>query len=108
MGRPSEREIVIHQINAMTRSADPAELERLCQYVDDGILTLRVAEIMPSSRASAAHKRFEAGGVRCRLVLDFSPSGSWPAAMSHLISSTPDAPSDPVLPAGMLAGFRGL
>lgn len=72
---PSEREIVIHQINAMTRSADPAELERLCQYVDDGILTLRVAEIMPSSRASAAHKRFEAGGVRGRLVLDFSPSG---------------------------------
>jgi NADPH:quinone reductase len=36
------------------------------------VLTLRVAEVMPATEASDAHRRLAAGGVRGRLVLDFS------------------------------------
>jgi alcohol dehydrogenase-like protein len=40
--------------------------------VEDGTLTLRVADVLPAEKAGAAHRRLEAGGVRNRFVLDFS------------------------------------
>jgi NADPH:quinone reductase-like Zn-dependent oxidoreductase len=45
----------------------PADLVSL---VDKGELTLRVADTFPLDRAADAHRRFEAGGVRGRLVLE--------------------------------------
>jgi hypothetical protein len=33
---------------------------------------LRVAEVMPATQVGEAHRRLAAGGVRGRLVLDFS------------------------------------
>jgi len=47
-------------------------LDRLRQQVEEGVLTLRVADVVPATRAAEAHRRLEAGGVRGRLVLDFS------------------------------------
>src|SRR5699024_564163 len=38
---------------------------------EDGVLTLRVAEVRPKENAAEAHRRMEAGGVRGRLVLEF-------------------------------------
>lgn len=47
------------------------QLDRLRQLVEAGKLTLRVAGTYPAADAAAAHQRFEAGGVRGRLVLTF-------------------------------------
>ncbi|WIA97987.1 MULTISPECIES: NADP-dependent oxidoreductase [unclassified Curtobacterium] len=44
-------------------------LEELRQAVEDGILTPRVAEVLPASRAGEAHERLAAGGTRGRFVL---------------------------------------
>lgn len=36
------------------------------------MLRLRVARVLPAEQAAEAHRLLEAGGVRGRLVLDFS------------------------------------
>ncbi|HVQ92630.1 MAG TPA: NADP-dependent oxidoreductase [Mycobacteriales bacterium] len=46
-------------------------LDRLREQVENGVLTLRVADALPATQAAAAHRRLEAGGVRGRLVLQF-------------------------------------
>jgi len=46
-------------------------LDRLREQVEDGVLTLRVADVLPATQAAEAHRRLEAGGVRGRLVLTF-------------------------------------
>ncbi|WP_230207652.1 zinc-binding dehydrogenase [Microlunatus sp. Gsoil 973] len=50
---------------------DTAALDRLRQQAEEGVLTLRVADTYPAEQAAEAHRRFEAGGVRGRLVLLF-------------------------------------
>ncbi|HWE63750.1 MAG TPA: zinc-binding dehydrogenase, partial [Chloroflexota bacterium] len=69
---PSERGITIHPIVGTAAATDTPRLERLRDQVEDGTLTLRVAAILPAKRAAEAHRRLAAGGVRGRLVLDFS------------------------------------
>jgi NADPH:quinone reductase-like Zn-dependent oxidoreductase len=48
------------------------QLERLREQAEKGELTLRVADVLPAAEAAEAHRRLEAGGVRGRLVLDFT------------------------------------
>ncbi|TKJ34214.1 NADP-dependent oxidoreductase [Blastococcus sp. CCUG 61487] len=50
---------------------DRAALDRLRQQVEDGVLTLRVAQTFPAEQAADAHRMLERGGVRGRLVLTF-------------------------------------
>lgn len=50
---------------------DRAALDRLRQQVEDGVLTLRVAQTFPAEQAAEAHRMLERGGVRGRLVLTF-------------------------------------
>ena len=69
---PSERDIAIHPVSSFDFSTDTALFDRVRQLAEDGILTFRVAEIMPASEAGEAQRRLAAGGVRGRLVLDFS------------------------------------
>jgi NADPH:quinone reductase-like Zn-dependent oxidoreductase len=47
-------------------------LESLRDAVNAGVLVPRVARVLPASQAAEAHRLLEAGGVRGRLVLDFS------------------------------------
>jgi len=47
------------------------KLDRLRQQVEDRTLTLRLAATYPKEHASEAHKRFEDGGTRGRLVIEF-------------------------------------
>jgi len=47
------------------------KLDRLRQLVEEGKVTLRVADVLPKERAAEAHRRLEAGGVRGRLVIAF-------------------------------------
>ena len=50
---------------------DHAELDRLREQAESGVITLRVADTLPADQAPEAHRRLEAGGVRGRLVLVF-------------------------------------
>lgn len=69
---PTERGIVAHPVFVTTGLADTAKLDRLRQQAEDGKLSLRVARVLPAAEAAEAHRLLEAGGVRGRLVLDFS------------------------------------
>ncbi|CAB4967521.1 MAG: zinc-binding dehydrogenase [Actinobacteria bacterium] len=69
---PAERGITIHPIAVASASADTAALERLVARAEEGIVTLRVADILPAEEAVEAHRRMQAGGVRGRIILDFS------------------------------------
>jgi NADPH:quinone reductase-like Zn-dependent oxidoreductase len=69
---PSERGITIHPVSSFGSSTDTALFDRLRRQAQDGILTLRVGELLPAGQAAEAHRRLAAGGIRGRLVLDFS------------------------------------
>ena len=71
-GGPTERGIVIHPISSFGSATDTALFDRLRMQAEAGILTLRVADVLPATEAAEAHRRLAAGGVRGRLVLDFS------------------------------------
>lgn len=69
---PADRGVTVHPV-LVFRSADRTEaLERLRRQVESGVLTLRVAQVLPAEQAEQAHRLLAAGGVRGRLVLDFS------------------------------------
>jgi NADPH:quinone reductase-like Zn-dependent oxidoreductase len=69
---PSERGIVIHPISSFSSAADTALFEWLRSQAEKGVLTLRVADVLPAAEAAEAHRRLAAGGIRGRLVLDFT------------------------------------
>ena len=69
---PSERGIVIHPVSSFGSATSTALFDRLRSQVQDGVLTLRVADVLPATMAAEAQRRLAAGGVRGRLVLDFS------------------------------------
>ncbi|WP_408021455.1 NADP-dependent oxidoreductase [Sinomonas humi] len=48
-----------------------SKLEALREAVEQGILTPRVAAVLPADQAPEAHRRLEAGGTRGRFVLKF-------------------------------------
>ncbi|MGW1782676.1 zinc-binding dehydrogenase [Streptomyces sp. NPDC002143] len=54
---------------AVEVAADGARLAELVRLVDDGVLTLRVAETFALADAAKAHARLAEGGIRGRLVL---------------------------------------
>jgi NADPH:quinone reductase-like Zn-dependent oxidoreductase len=71
-GGPGERRITVHHIAATVALTDTALLDRLRCQAEEGSLTLRVADLLPARDAAEAHRRLAAGGVRGRIVLDFS------------------------------------
>lgn len=48
-----------------------AKLDSLRRAAEEGVLTPRVADVLPAEKAADAHRRVEAGGVRGRIVLTF-------------------------------------
>ncbi|KQO65167.1 NADP-dependent oxidoreductase [Curtobacterium sp. Leaf261] len=67
-----ERGIRFEQAAVFDEYHSQAKLDRLRQDVEDGVLTPRVAEVLPASEpgsAADAHTRLAAGGVRGRFVL---------------------------------------
>jgi NADPH:quinone reductase-like Zn-dependent oxidoreductase len=67
-----ERAIRVHEIQVAASAEDTARLDRLRRQAEEGVLTLRVAQVLPAAEAAEAHKLLEAGGIRGRLVLDFT------------------------------------
>lgn len=68
---PTQRGITIHQVSVPADYHSDGKLDELRELVEDGQLSLRVADVLPADRAAEAHTRLEAGGVRGRLVLVF-------------------------------------
>lgn len=69
---PSERGISVHPVLVTESALRTDLLDRLREQVEDGTLTLRVARTFPAAQAADAHRLLEAGGVRGRIVLDFT------------------------------------
>jgi NADPH:quinone reductase-like Zn-dependent oxidoreductase len=67
----TERGITISLVLVGQHLHEGARLAELADLAAKGVLTLRIAEILPAERAAEAHRRLEAGGVRGRLVLTF-------------------------------------
>ncbi|MEV6671732.1 NADP-dependent oxidoreductase [Streptomyces sp. NPDC051162] len=68
---PGERGITFHPVMVTEYAREHTKLDRLRQQVEDGRLTLRIAQLLPAEQAAEAHRILEAGGVRGRLVLQF-------------------------------------
>ncbi|MFF0144233.1 NADPH:quinone reductase-like Zn-dependent oxidoreductase [Amycolatopsis sulphurea] len=69
---PAGRGIRVHPVWVTESATDHARLLRLRDQAEAGDLTLRVADILPAAAAAQAHRRLAEGGVRGRLVLDFT------------------------------------
>ena len=67
----TERDITLSLVLVFHHLHEAGTLARLASLAADGTLSLRVADVLPAARAADAHRRFEAGGVRGRLVLTF-------------------------------------
>ncbi|GGL16774.1 zinc-binding alcohol dehydrogenase [Sphaerisporangium melleum] len=70
LGTP-ERGITFHNVYVPDYGGYHDKLDGLRQMADDGAVTLRVAGVFPPEQAPDAHRLFEAGGVRGRLVIEF-------------------------------------
>jgi NADPH:quinone reductase len=66
-----ERGISFHPVLVRNYAREHDKLVRLRQQAESGQVTLRVARTLPAERAAEAHRTFEAGGTRGRLVLEF-------------------------------------
>ena len=70
---PATRGVRVHPVMVAPGGiSDTVGLDRLCRQVESGALSLRVAQVLPADDAARAHRMLEAGGLRGRLVLDFS------------------------------------
>jgi NADPH:quinone reductase len=67
----TERGITVSLVLVFHHLHEADRLARLAQQAAEGVLTPRVADVLPAGRAADAHRRFETHGVRGRLVLTF-------------------------------------
>jgi NADPH:quinone reductase-like Zn-dependent oxidoreductase len=67
----TERDIKISLVLVGQHLHEGARVAELADLAAKGVLTLRIAEVLPAAQAAEAHRRLEAGGVRGRLVLTF-------------------------------------
>ncbi|MEU5303998.1 NADP-dependent oxidoreductase [Streptomyces noursei] len=69
---PAERGIRVCPVMVTDGITDTERLDTLRRQAEEGVLTLHVADVLPAEQAAKAHRLLEAGGLRGRLVLDFS------------------------------------
>ena len=62
----------MHPVQVAEAATDHARLLRLRDQASAGALTLRLADVLPADEAAQAHHRLAEGGVRNRLVPDFT------------------------------------
>lgn len=67
----TERGITVSLVLVFHHLHEADRLARLAEQAAKGMLTPRVADVLPAERAAEAHRRFEAHGVRGRLILAF-------------------------------------
>ncbi|TQS42585.1 NADP-dependent oxidoreductase [Cryptosporangium phraense] len=66
-----QRGLRVRPVIVRKYAEDLERLDGLRELVEQGAVTLRVADTYPADRAAEAHHRLEAGGTRGRLVLRF-------------------------------------
>jgi NADPH:quinone reductase len=71
LAEADRRDVVFHPIYVRNYAREQAKLDVLRAQAEAGVLTLRVARILPADQAPEAHRLLEAGGVRGRFVLEF-------------------------------------
>ncbi|MFI7003614.1 NADP-dependent oxidoreductase [Nocardia sp. NPDC050175] len=69
---PAERGVRVCPVMVTDGITDTEALNTLRHQAEDGTLTLHVADVLPATEAARAHRMVEAGGLRGRVVLDFS------------------------------------
>lgn len=69
---PDEHGITVTPVFVASVATDTALLNTLRRQAEKGVLSLHVAKVLPASDAAEAHRLLEAGGLRGRVVLDFS------------------------------------
>ncbi|HEX4289154.1 MAG TPA: NADP-dependent oxidoreductase [Trebonia sp.] len=67
----AERGITVHLVLVGQHLHEGHRIAELAELADQGVLTFRVAGVLPAAEAAQAHRRLEAGGIRGRLVLTF-------------------------------------
>jgi NADPH:quinone reductase len=67
----TDRGIGVHLVLVGKHLHEGHRIAELADLVSKGVLTLRVAEVLPADHAAEAHRRLAAGGVRGRLILTF-------------------------------------
>lgn len=67
----TERDIKISLVLVGNHLHEGDRLGELADLAAKGVITLRIADLIPAGNAGQAHRRLEAGGVRGRLVLTF-------------------------------------
>jgi NADPH:quinone reductase len=67
----TERGITVSQVLVSRHLHEADRLARLAKQAAEGVLTPRVADVLPAEQAAQAHRRFAAHGVRGRLILAF-------------------------------------
>lgn len=65
------RDITLHQVWVWDYAENHAALDRLRQQAEEGVLSMRVADVYPPEQAPQTHHRLAAGGVRGRLIIEF-------------------------------------
>ncbi len=65
------RGIVLHRVWVWEYAEEREKLDRLRQQAEDGVLSMRVADVYPPEQAPETHHRLAAGGVRGRLIIAF-------------------------------------
>lgn len=65
------RGIRICAVNVRAHATDHEAITQLQQKAEAGVLAMRVARTFPAADAAAAHRMFDVGGVRGRIVLEF-------------------------------------
>lgn len=68
----TERGITIRRVSVGEYAERHEALVELGHLAEAGMLTLRVADTVPPEQVWDAHRRFEAGGVRGRMVVVFA------------------------------------
>ncbi|OLR92631.1 alcohol dehydrogenase catalytic domain-containing protein [Actinokineospora bangkokensis] len=71
-GGPAERGIRVRPIMTSDVWTDTGALDTLARQVEAGVLTPRVHAVLRPEQAAHAHRLLAAGGLRGRVVLDFS------------------------------------
>lgn len=66
-----ERGITVHRVAVFDHLDDTEGLQRLADLAARGVLPMEVAGTYPPEEAAEAHRRFQAGGVRGRLLITF-------------------------------------
>ncbi|MCB1133069.1 MAG: DUF2255 family protein [Verrucomicrobiae bacterium] len=105
---PDIRGIAVKFVNVRDRVTDHDAIVNLVRLAAEGTLPMRVAAVIPARDAASAHEQLEKGGLRGRVVLDFTeiddPAATWPVDELRRIADNDDFHISPLRENGTTYG----